>query len=66
MIELRTLADACNLKLIEDACQAHGARIHHDGQTQFAGTLGTAGCFSFYPGKNLGAWGERRRRLHRR
>ena len=58
MIELRTLADACNLKLIEDACQAHGARIHHDGQTQFAGTLGTAGCFSFYPGKNLGAWGE--------
>ena len=58
MIELRTLAEACNLKLIEDACQAHGARIHHDGQTQFAGTLGTAGCFSFYPGKNLGAWGE--------
>jgi len=58
MIELRTLAEACNLKLIEDACQAHGARIHHDGKTQFAGTLGAAGCFSFYPGKNLGAWGE--------
>jgi dTDP-4-amino-4,6-dideoxygalactose transaminase len=58
MIELRDLAEACNLKLIEDACQAHGARIHHDRQTQFAGTLGAAGCFSFYPGKNLGAWGE--------
>jgi dTDP-4-amino-4,6-dideoxygalactose transaminase len=58
MIELRTLAEACNLKLIEDACQAHGARIHHDGKTQFAGTFGAAGCFSFYPGKNLGAWGE--------
>ena len=58
MIELRDLAEACNLQLIEDACQAHGARIHHNGQSQFAGTLSAAGCFSFYPGKNLGAWGE--------
>jgi dTDP-4-amino-4,6-dideoxygalactose transaminase len=58
VVDLRTLAEACNLKLIEDACQAHGARIHFDGQTKFAGTLGAAGCFSFYPGKNLGAWGE--------
>jgi len=58
MLEMRNLAESCNLKLIEDACQAHGARIHHDGQTQFAGTIGAAGCFSFYPGKNLGAWGE--------
>ena len=58
MIELRDLAEACNLKVIEDACQAHGARIHHQGQSLNAGTIGTAGCFSFYPGKNLGAWGE--------
>jgi dTDP-4-amino-4,6-dideoxygalactose transaminase len=58
MIELSNLADACNLKIVEDACQAHGARINHDGQTSFAGTMGAAGCFSFYPGKNLGAWGE--------
>jgi dTDP-4-amino-4,6-dideoxygalactose transaminase len=58
MIELRNLAEACNLKIIEDACQAHGARVNYQGQSLYAGTIGAAGCFSFYPGKNLGAWGE--------
>jgi len=42
------------LIVIEDAAQAHGAT--YNGRT--AGTMGDAGCFSFYPGKNLGAFGE--------
>jgi dTDP-4-amino-4,6-dideoxygalactose transaminase len=43
-----------DLFVIEDAAQAHGAK--YNGRK--AGTLGNAGCFSFYPGKNLGAFGE--------
>jgi dTDP-4-amino-4,6-dideoxygalactose transaminase len=42
------------LFVIEDACQAHGAEY----KGRRAGTLGDAACFSFYPGKNLGAFGE--------
>jgi len=43
-----------NLYVIEDACQAHGAEYND----KHAGSMGIAGCFSFYPGKNLGAYGE--------
>jgi len=42
------------LIVVEDACQAHGAEY----KSRKAGSLGDAGCFSFYPGKNLGAYGE--------
>jgi dTDP-4-amino-4,6-dideoxygalactose transaminase len=47
-------ARAHGLYVIEDAAQAHGAEY----KDQKAGTMGDAGCFSFYPGKNLGAFGE--------
>jgi dTDP-4-amino-4,6-dideoxygalactose transaminase len=58
LIELRAIAERHGLKLVEDACQAHGARLSDGSRWVRAGTVGAAGCFSFYPGKNLGAWGE--------
>jgi dTDP-4-amino-4,6-dideoxygalactose transaminase len=58
MKEICEIAAEFGLRVIEDACQAHGAWVHDGGRWRRAGTLGVAGCFSFYPGKNLGAWGE--------
>jgi dTDP-4-amino-4,6-dideoxygalactose transaminase len=48
------IASRHGLAVVEDACQAHGAE--YNGKR--AGSIGDAGCFSFYPGKNLGAYGE--------
>lgn len=48
------IAKRHNLVVIEDACQAHGAEY----KGKRVGSLGDMGCFSFYPGKNLGAYGE--------
>jgi dTDP-4-amino-4,6-dideoxygalactose transaminase len=50
----RAVADHAGIALIEDAAQAHGARWRQHP----AGSVGVAGCFSFYPGKNLGALGD--------
>lgn len=54
MAPIRQLADKHGLVVIEDACQAHGARY----KGKRAGSLGHAAAFSFYPGKNLGAYGD--------
>lgn len=48
------IAKANNLYVIEDACQAHGAEY----KGRKVGVIGDIGCFSFYPGKNLGAYGD--------
>lgn len=51
---LRHLARSMRIRLIEDACQAHGAEFGG----RRVGTIGDFGCFSFYPTKNLGALGD--------
>jgi dTDP-4-amino-4,6-dideoxygalactose transaminase len=54
------LAEQYQLTVVEDACQAHGAEYFSRKQNSWfqAGSMGRAGAFSFYPGKNLGACGE--------
>ena len=54
MLELREIADRHGLRIVEDCAQSHGAEI--DGQR--CGSFSDIGCFSFYPGKNLGAFGD--------
>jgi dTDP-4-amino-4,6-dideoxygalactose transaminase len=54
MDPILAIAHRHGLPVVEDACQAHGAKY----KGRKAGALSAAGCFSFYPGKNLGALGE--------
>ncbi|MFH0984241.1 MAG: DegT/DnrJ/EryC1/StrS family aminotransferase [Candidatus Omnitrophota bacterium] len=54
MTALMALAKRMKLKVVEDACQAHGAMWNK----VMAGAFGNAGCFSFYPTKNLGGVGD--------
>ncbi|WP_129631006.1 DegT/DnrJ/EryC1/StrS family aminotransferase [Candidatus Oscillochloris fontis] len=54
MAPIMEIARRHNLVVIEDAAQAHGAEY----RGQRVGSIGDLGCFSFYPGKNLGAYGE--------
>lgn len=59
MPEIMRIAKRYNLKVVEDAAQAHGAAIKMpDGKFHPAGSLGDIGCFSFYPSKNLGGFGD--------
>jgi dTDP-4-amino-4,6-dideoxygalactose transaminase len=56
-VDLERLADVCTrrqLLMVQDAAQAHGARWN----ARPLGEYGSAQCYSFYPGKNLGAWGD--------
>src|SRR5260370_25384100 len=55
---LRPIARDRGLPLLEDAAQAIGARRQIGGQWRMAGELGWATGFSFFPSKNLGAWGD--------
>lgn len=52
--KVKEIADKYGLYVVEDCAQAHGARY----QGKMVGSLGELGCFSFYPGKNLYAFGE--------
>ncbi|TWT82100.1 dTDP-3-amino-3,6-dideoxy-alpha-D-galactopyranose transaminase [Planctomycetes bacterium CA13] len=54
MKEIREIADRHHLRIIEDSAQGHGAEING----HRCGAFGDIGCFSFYPGKNLGAFGD--------
>ncbi len=54
MDAIREIANKYNLKILEDACQAHGAFYHN----KRVGNLGDIAAFSFYPSKNLGAYGD--------
>jgi dTDP-4-amino-4,6-dideoxygalactose transaminase len=54
MDPINAIAAEHHIPVVEDACQAHGAKY----KNRRAGSLGRAACFSFYPSKNLGACGE--------
>ena len=62
MDEIMAIARKHNLHVVEDAAQAHGAELNG----KRVGAWGDVACFSFYPGKNLGAYGDGGASLHQR
>lgn len=54
MDAIKKIAEKYSIPIIEDACQAHGSEY----KGKKTGTLGNAACFSFYPSKNLGCYGD--------
>ncbi len=54
MVRIGAVARGRNISVIEDAAQSIGATLHG----QQTGAMGDFGCFSFFPSKNLGAWGD--------
>lgn len=58
MAPVLEIAKQYNVAVIEDAAQAIGSRYPIDGKPAMAGSIGTIGCFSFFPSKNLGAMGD--------
>jgi len=58
MGEFLALAKKYEFHIVEDVAQACGARMSIAGKTKFAGTIGDLGCFSFFPSKTLGGFGD--------
>ncbi|MBI1998527.1 MAG: DegT/DnrJ/EryC1/StrS family aminotransferase [Deltaproteobacteria bacterium] len=58
MTEFTALAEKYHLRIVEDVAQACGARATVAGHLKFAGAIGDLGCFSFFPSKTLGGFGD--------
>jgi dTDP-4-amino-4,6-dideoxygalactose transaminase len=58
MAEFQAVAKKYKFQIVEDVAQACGARIVVDGLKKFVGTIGDVGCFSFFPSKTLGGFGD--------
>lgn len=58
MNELIDLSQRYHLQIVEDVAQACGARMSIGDKIKFAGSIGDFGCFSFFPSKNLGGFGD--------